>query len=97
MLFILHFSLLIVKIPDKIESNLYGIDPTSDTKFQSIAIFLLHYKTFEYLQQYEIRLNFMYEADITPESNPVISYIPCFLDLWTPGTSWDNGTVLNER
>lgn len=29
-------------------------------------------------------------------SNPVLGTLSGFLDLWTPGTSWDNGTKLNS-
>lgn len=34
--------------------------------------------------------------NMTPESNPSIGVLSRFHDLWTPGTSWDNGTVLNS-
>ncbi|NHB85036.1 phosphatase PAP2 family protein [Tessaracoccus sp. HDW20] len=32
---------------------------------------------------------------MTPESNPAIGVLSRMLDLWQPGTSWDNGTRLN--
>ncbi|PAD34354.1 hypothetical protein CHH48_16295 [Terribacillus saccharophilus] len=35
-------------------------------------------------------------SNMTPESNPSIGVLSEFHDLWEPGTSWDNGTVLNE-
>jgi autotransporter-associated beta strand protein len=35
-------------------------------------------------------------SNMTPESNPSIGVLSKFHDLWEPGTSWDNGTVLNE-
>lgn len=31
----------------------------------------------------------------TPESNPSIGVLSKFLDLWQPGTEWNNGTKLN--
>ncbi|QKS48759.1 S-layer homology domain-containing protein (plasmid) [Paenibacillus cellulosilyticus] len=33
----------------------------------------------------------------TVESNPTIGVLSQFLKLWTPGTSWDNGTKLNSE
>lgn len=30
-------------------------------------------------------------------SNPAIGILSGYLDLWTPGSSWDNGTKLNSR
>ncbi|PAD66381.1 hypothetical protein CHH83_24295 [Bacillus sp. 7586-K] len=35
--------------------------------------------------------------NMTPESNPAIGVLSKFHELWTPGTSWDNGTVLNAQ
>ncbi|SDC34801.1 LPXTG-motif cell wall anchor domain-containing protein/sortase B cell surface sorting signal [Terribacillus halophilus] len=35
------------------------------------------------------------KANMTPESNPSIGVLSKFHDIWEPGTSWDNGTVLN--
>lgn len=35
-------------------------------------------------------------ANMTVESNPVIGVLSGFLDLWTPGSSWNNGTKLNS-
>lgn len=34
--------------------------------------------------------------NLSPESNAVISAISGILSLWEPGTSWNNGTMLNE-
>uniref|UniRef100_UPI00301DC70A acid phosphatase n=1 Tax=Paenibacillus sp. YIM B09110 TaxID=3126102 RepID=UPI00301DC70A len=36
-------------------------------------------------------------ANKTVESNPTIGVLSGFLDLWTPGSSWDNGTKLNSE
>lgn len=36
-------------------------------------------------------------ANKTVESNPAIGILSGFLELWTPGDSWDNGTKLNEE
>ncbi|MBD3917358.1 S-layer homology domain-containing protein [Paenibacillus sp. PR3] len=36
-------------------------------------------------------------ANMTLESNPAIGVLSGFLKLWTPGTSWDNGTKLNSE
>lgn len=33
----------------------------------------------------------------TVESNPTIGLLSKYLDLWTPGSSWDNGTKLNSE
>lgn len=35
-------------------------------------------------------------SNMTPESNPSIGVLSKFHDIWEPGTSWDNGTVLND-
>ncbi|KKI89825.1 phospholipid phosphatase [Bacillus sp. SA1-12] len=35
--------------------------------------------------------------NMTPESNPSIGVLSKYLELWTPGDSWDNGTVLNAN
>jgi autotransporter-associated beta strand protein len=35
--------------------------------------------------------------NMIPESNPSIGVLSKFLELWTPGDSWDNGTVLNAN
>ncbi|WP_419875798.1 S-layer homology domain-containing protein [Candidatus Pristimantibacillus sp. PTI5] len=35
-------------------------------------------------------------ANKTVESNPSIGILSGFLELWTPGTAWDNGTKLNS-
>lgn len=35
-------------------------------------------------------------SNMTVETNPAIGMLSGFLDLWTPGTSWDNGTKLNN-
>jgi autotransporter-associated beta strand protein len=35
-------------------------------------------------------------ANMTVESNPAIGVLSGFLKLWTPGTSWNNGTKLNS-
>lgn len=34
-------------------------------------------------------------ANMTPTTNPSIGVLSEYLKLWTPGTSWDNGTKLN--
>nr|WP_156889547.1 S-layer homology domain-containing protein [Paenibacillus harenae] len=36
-------------------------------------------------------------ANKTVESNPTIGLLSKYLDLWTPGSSWDNGTKLNSE
>jgi len=36
-------------------------------------------------------------ANMTPQSNPAIGVLSRMLDLWQPGTSWDNGTKLNAE
>lgn len=36
-------------------------------------------------------------SNMTPESNPSIGVLSKFHDIWEPGTSWDNGTVLNDN
>ncbi len=35
--------------------------------------------------------------NMTPKSNPSIGVLSKFLEIWTPGDSWDNGTVLNAN
>lgn len=35
-------------------------------------------------------------SNMTPETNSSIGVLSKFLDIWQPGDSWDNGTVLNE-
>lgn len=35
-------------------------------------------------------------GNLTVNSNPTIGVLSGFLDLWTPGDSWDNGTKLND-
>lgn len=35
-------------------------------------------------------------TNMTVESNPTIGLLSGLLDLWTPGSSWDNGTKLNS-
>ena len=37
------------------------------------------------------------KSNLNPDSNPALGVLSKFLDLWTPGTSWDNGTVLNSE
>ncbi|WP_019909168.1 S-layer homology domain-containing protein [Paenibacillus sp. HW567] len=34
-------------------------------------------------------------ANMTVDTNPALGTLSKFLDLWTPGNSWDNGTELN--
>jgi autotransporter-associated beta strand protein len=36
-------------------------------------------------------------ANLSVESNPTIGLLSGFLELWTPGSSWDNGTKLNSN
>lgn len=36
------------------------------------------------------------KANMTPESNSSIGVLSKFHDIWEPGSSWNNGTVLNE-
>ncbi|WP_373288532.1 S-layer homology domain-containing protein [Paenibacillus silvae] len=36
-------------------------------------------------------------ASMTLDGNPAIGTLSEFLKLWTPGSSWDNGTKLNEQ
>lgn len=36
-------------------------------------------------------------ANTTKETNSAIGTLSKFLDLWTPGDSWNNGTKLNEK
>lgn len=33
----------------------------------------------------------------TPDTNPAIGVLSGFLELWTPGDSWDNGIKVNEK
>jgi hypothetical protein len=35
-------------------------------------------------------------ANLTPASNPSIGVLSGFLKIFTPGDSWNNGTILNE-
>lgn len=35
-------------------------------------------------------------ANKTPETNPSIGVLSGFLNLWTPGSTWNNGTILNK-
>jgi autotransporter-associated beta strand protein len=35
-------------------------------------------------------------SNTTPEINPSIGVLSGFLKLWTPGTEWNNGTILDE-
>lgn len=35
-------------------------------------------------------------TNLTVDSNPTIGVLSGFLDLWTPGSSWDNGTKQNS-
>ncbi len=35
-------------------------------------------------------------SNMTPEINPSIGVLSGFLKLWTPGTEWNNGTILDE-
>lgn len=35
-------------------------------------------------------------SNMTPESNPSIGVLSKFLELYTPGASWDTGTVVNQ-
>jgi len=35
------------------------------------------------------------KANMTPDTNPSIGVLSKFHDIWEPGSSWDNGTVLN--
>lgn len=35
--------------------------------------------------------------NLTPESNPAVGVLHRMLDYWTPGESWNDGTVLNQE
>ncbi|WP_366248065.1 phosphatase PAP2 family protein [Terribacillus aidingensis] len=37
------------------------------------------------------------KANMTPESNPSIGVLSKFHEIWEPGDSWNNGTVLNSE
>jgi LPXTG-motif cell wall-anchored protein len=34
-------------------------------------------------------------SNLSPTTNPTIGVLSQYLNLWTPGASWDNGTILN--
>lgn len=36
-------------------------------------------------------------ANMTPETNPAIGVLSPMLELWRPGTSWNNGTALDKE
>ncbi len=46
-----------------------------------------------YVDTYQNNTN----TNMTPESNPSIGVLSKFLDIWTPGDSWDNGTVVDQN
>lgn len=35
-------------------------------------------------------------SNITPETNPSIGVLSEFLEIWTPGTAWNNGIIVND-